>query len=63
MEDKVANFEFPAWRHQIFSTESQIPGKQIRHLFWIHLGNPFSITILNILDMEQKVELFERLNW
>ena len=49
MEDKVANFEFPAWRHQIFSTESQIPGKQIRHLFWIHLGNPFSITILNIL--------------
>ena len=49
MEDKVANFEFPAWRHQIFSTESQIPGKQIRHLFWIHLGNPLSITILNIL--------------
>ena len=51
MEDKVANFEFPAWRHQIFSTESQIPGKQIRYLFWIHLGNPFSITILNTLSM------------
>ena len=49
IEAVIANFEFPTWRRHIFSTESQIPGKQIGHLFWIHLGNPF-VLILNILE-------------
>ena len=53
-------FEFPAWRCQIDSIESQFPGEQNRRLFWTHLGNPLSyIVVLIILACDLLAQTLE----